>query len=176
MPRARTKREPPPHYRVRSDGRAEIRYPLGRGPDGKHRYVYRYPRDVDHAWELYAELELQHARGDLRRPDTLTVGQWLNRWIDSHTHASKSHLREMRRLAGMLTPFIGDRPLQKLTPVEVEAAINRLKASQTRDRYHPRPIAPRTVRMALGLLRSAYDKALALEVVHRNPAHLLSIT
>jgi integrase len=97
--------------------------------------------------------------GTLVDPSTITVGEWLHKWLAAQTLSPRA-AETYAVVVGRLVSAIGTIPLQKLKPVHVHD-MQLLKRDGT-------PVAPATARQARRVLKAALQSALDLELVHRN--------
>jgi len=77
--------------------------------------------------------KLEKARGDSRsgqfiEPSTMTIGEWMNIWIDTYTLDIKDSTRSEYRqnIDAHIIPKLGNIPLQKLRPDAVQSFVNEL--------------------------------------------------
>jgi integrase len=116
------------------------------------------------AREALATFESEVASMDLTTPDHFTVAQLVDRYIDSRIDEwSPSTTRDARHLAKNHLSRLGDIDARRLRPVQVDDFLRAL-------RDHPA-----TARNARSLLRAAYEDAIRLELVDRNPARLARV-
>jgi integrase len=149
------------NYRLRADGRWEVRFTL---PNGKSKSLYAQTRQ---------EVQQKH-RGALRDLDNglnvsagrQTVGQFLTHWLEdvarpSVRASSYRHYEQMLRIH--IVPDLGRIPLKELTPAQVQHLLNKKSKSG---------LAPRTVGHIRAVLRDALNQALRWGLVTRNAAAL----
>ncbi len=93
---------------------------------------------------------------------TITVGEWLDAWLSASeaTVGPQTHARYSQVVRNDLKPAIGDVRLRRLAPVHVE---------DLRDEMLRRAM-PATVKYSLGVLSTALNRAVARDLVERNPA------
>jgi integrase len=120
------------------------------------------------ALEAMAELQRGHRLGTAVEPSKLTVGQFLDGWLEvvkatkaSATYATRSHHVEYAR------PVLGDIPLQALTELDVERMAARLAASGGRA---GRGLAPRSIADVCTTLTTALNDAVRKRLIPRNVA------
>jgi integrase len=95
-------------------------------------------------------------------PNRITVGDWLNLWINT-TKAEvspKTHERYAEIVRCYLLPAIGSIQLQRLTPSDIQRGYNRFD----------RDPSPRTRRHVHRILKSALSRAVEQQAIARNPA------
>jgi integrase len=120
-------------------GRCIRYYPrleLPRGPDGRRRFeaLGGYPTRK-HAEAALADALARRSHGFALDPAKLTVDQYLDRWL-AHVRTSlraRTVARYTALLRDHVRPHVGARPLNQLTPLEVQAIYDRLAISGRRD-------------------------------------------
>jgi integrase len=126
---------------------------------------------------------LSEARKELRRllksaddgvhiaPATLSLGEYVRGWLDGANDLSPKTLERYRQLAEQqIIPHLGVVELQKLRPAQIQewhAMI--LKTGG----MGGRPLSARTVGHAHRLLHRALERAMRLEIIARNVAHVV---
>jgi integrase len=151
----------------RSTGSFWIRYSLGRDPVSSKR---RWATATVKGSRKDAERELTRR---LRTVDTgehpeaskMTVANWLGLWLAS-TKAEvspKTHERYAEIVRCYLVPGLGQLPLQRLTPTDIQRAYTRFTRNPS----------PRTRRHIHRILRSALARAVEQQALARNPADAL---
>ena len=109
-------------------------------------------------------------RGEYIDRSTLTVDQYLHRWLEGHalevkprTRAGYAHL-----IAVYVTPRIGARRLQELRPADLSGLYRDLLAAGGKDE---RPLSTRTVEYVHAVLRKAFADAVRTDqLLSSNPA------
>jgi integrase len=160
MPRTTT--DLPPYTYLKTDGRYELRFPIGK-LEGKYQYITKYTRTLEEAWTIYSQINADHSRGKLSAPSTITVQEWINRQLGRKRTLRPSSQTENARIAGKITQTLGGYRLQQLTATDIEDWIDRLDLSQ------------RTRKKALGMLRKALDRAVAADIIPKNPAFTVEL-
>lgn len=148
-------------------------------------YVIRVPDPVTGktkpAWfggfdtALSAKLARDKARvavgqRDYIAPTKLTVGEYLNAWIDGHARKIKpTTLNRYRELIkDYLIPRLGSIKLQELKPLHVEKFYNSMSEQVG---VAGKPLSPRTARQAGAILKTALKQAVEVEnLITINPA------
>lgn len=107
-------------------------------------------------------------KGTYVAPQDLTVGAWLERWIDAHQVELKpSTIRSYReKIDCYLVPAIGHERLQTLSPSRLSVVWRDLHISGGKG---GRPLSPRTVQYARAVLRKALQDALVDRLIPINP-------
>ena len=151
----------------RSPGSYRLRYSLGRDPSGKRKWGTATVRGTRKEAERELSRLLRSAdTGEHVASERMTVGEWLVLWIDT-TRAEvspKTHERYSDIVRCYLIPAFGGLRLQRLTPSD----ISRAYAGFDRDP------SPRTRRHIHRILKSALARAVAQQVLARNPADTLT--
>lgn len=107
-------------------------------------------------------------RGTYVAPQDLTVGQWLDRWIEAHAVTLKPSTAKSYRdnIDRYLRPSIGGERLQALSPSRLSMAFKDLYEHGGKS---GRPLSPRTVEFARAVLRRALQDAVIDRVLEVNP-------
>lgn len=149
--------------RERSPGVWELRVYVGRDPANPTRKVWKSKtfrggeRDATKALARLT-VEVDDTRPRTLR-DTQTVAELVDRYITTRSAEwSPATTRDARHLARNHLARIGTTPADKLRPLDVETFLSSLAEH------------PATARNARSLLRAAYEDAVRLELVDRNPA------
>ncbi len=100
-------------------------------------------------------------------PCKLTVGEWLTIWQNEYLvgiarNTVCSYKSDCRN---HIIPALGAIPLSKLTPIMIQRFYNGLRNKRTGE-----PLNPKTVRDIHGTFHRALNKAVALDLIARNPA------
>jgi integrase len=159
------------HIRQRSPGSWEIKYDIERDPaTGRRRVRYRTvkgaKRDAQRALrEALAAVD----RGQHVEPGRMTVGDWLQQWLDvsAHTVAPKTHERYAEIVAKHLVPALGAIRLAKLAPVHIQAYYAAALASGRRDGKGG--LSAQTVVHLDRVLSRALKRARQLRLIAANP-------
>jgi integrase len=162
------------HIRERSPGSFEIRYSWKDAVTGRRRTatatVCGTRKDAQR--ELRSRLtaldENRHTD-----PSRLTVGQWLETWLNSIREevSPKTHERYGELVRHFLVPELGGLPLQKLTSVSIQAAYTKWSTEGRRDGKSG-GLSPRTRRHIHRVLFAALSRATEHDppLLSRNPA------
>jgi integrase len=116
---------------------------------------------------LLAEVE----NGTAVDPSRVTVAEWLRGWFDEAADLSPKTLERYRQLAEkQIIPHLGATALQKLRPAQIhDWHTTLLKCGGAGGR----PLSARTVGHAHRVLHRALERAMRLEIVSRNVAHVI---
>ncbi len=149
--------------RQRVDGRWEACLHL---PDGRRTYHYAKTQKEVRDWLVARRRELQ--LGEYTPPDRQTLGEFLQHWLTDSVKVrvrpkTYSSYESLVRVHVMPTP-LARRPLQGLTPQELQAWLNARVESGT---------SPRLAQYIHAVLRSALEQAYKWLMVPRNIAKLV---
>ena len=133
----------------------------------KQRWFSGYATKTEAQDELIRMLR-ELKTGQYIDPDNLSVGAWLDRWLGSFCiHLSPYTLRGYEGIVEQAKAEVGDVPLQKLNAARVQQMVAKWQTEGTSaDRG---PLAATTVRKSLACLSAAFNKAVELEMLRRNP-------
>lgn len=108
------------------------------------------------------------AEGTYVPPRDLTVGAWLDAWLDAHAGTLKPSTENSYRskVATLLLPTIGHVKLQALTPMQLSKLWADLAAHGGTD---GRALSPRSVEYARAILRKACADAVTERLLSVNP-------
>jgi integrase len=161
------------HIRERSRGSFEIRYTLGTDPGpGKRRVATATVKGNRKA----AERELRRLlrtvdTGEHVDPTRMTVRVWLTQWhqtVQSEV-SPKTHERYGEIVNNYLIPALGNLPLAKLAPINIQHAYNGWATGGRQD-GKPGGLSPRSRRHIHRILKSALSRAVEQQLLARNPA------
>ena len=164
------------HIRRRGRNSFELKYDVPREEGGRHTVYRSFKGTRKEAQAELARLVARAADGGHVDPTKLTVGAYLverlAHWRASGTISPKTAERYAGLIAGQIIPFIGDRPLQKLTTLNIETWHTALKTKGRRGR-NGKPdgqggVSARTVGHAHRLLSKAPCEAARHELLVRN--------
>ncbi len=166
-------RRPIGHIRKRALDSWELRYSLGTDPaTGKRRIVTLSMKGKREAAEKELRRRLRMLdTGEHVDPTRMTVGQWLKTWLETVRAeiSPKSHERYTEIVENFLVPTLGNLPVAKISPVDIQKAYNGWATGGRRDRKLG-GLSPRTRRHIHRILRSALSRAVEQQVIARNPA------
>ena len=158
-----------------SDGRRRRSCPECEGPlrDSQRRRRewhsgFERKRDAETAAiELLGRMQ----RGDHVAPSTQTLREYLlNDWLPVRQERIEANTWEIEavQVRAYVLPRLGARPLQDLTPAELEHFYAELRSNGRRS--GPGGLAPKTIKNVHGILRKALGDAMRLGKLARNPA------
>lgn len=131
--------------------------------DGKRQQVTKTTHSKRQAEKLKTEMLAEIDKGTFIKPVNLTVGAFLNQWLDGYvrsTVSSKTHKLYSYITRVHLIPAFGSLPLQQLRPQHIQA----LYADKLQQ-----GLSPRTVQLHHVTLHKALDNAIKTGILVRNP-------
>lgn len=149
------------NIRKRKDGRWLVTFPTGLYKDnGKREYVYRYTDTQAEAAEVLRQLQAEKAMGISQSTTTVTVGEWMENWIEKHkapklAPATLTSYRNNFRLH--IKPYIGNIPLKKLGTYQIQRCLDAIGGSCS------------TFVKNYNICHGALEKAVELGMIVRNP-------
>src|SRR5262249_33710452 len=106
--------------------------------------------------------------GTLPEPSKMTVAEYLRGWLDGPNDLAPKTAERYRELAeNQIIPHLGNKPMQRLKPAEIEQWHKTLVTSGAKNGG---PLAARTVGHAHRVLHRLLQMALDSELVARNVA------
>lgn len=101
-------------------------------------------------------------------PSNITVGAYLDRWIEGHAVDLKASTEKSYRgnIARYLKPYFGNLRVQELSPTDLSATFKRMHETGG---TNGKPLSPRTVAFARTVLRMAMQAAISDRVIAVNP-------
>jgi integrase len=154
------------HIRQRSPGSWEIKFDAGRDPvTGKRKTRFVTVKGGKKA----AQQELRRLlatvdEGRFVEPSKLTVGQYVERWLDEHAKykvSAKTFERYAELLRLHAVPVIGHHPLTRLDPLQIQA----LHAA-----IRERGLSAQTIKHCHRVLSQALRQAVRMRLIARNLA------
>ena len=160
------------HLRQRSPGAWELRYSLGADPaTGRRKTATATVRGT----RKDAERELRRLlravdTGEHVDPNRLTVREWLGQWLAAVKQevAPRTHERYGEIVRHFLLPALGNLPLAKLAPTQIQTLYTSLAEGGRRD-GKPGGLSPQTRRHVHRILSSALSRAVEQQLLARNP-------
>src|SRR5262245_48329872 len=150
------------NIQARSPGSFRLRYDLGRDPvTGKRRIAATTVQGTRKDAERELTRLLRTAdTGEHIDPTRMTVGEWLDHWIETvSTEVSpKTHESYAEIVRCYLKPALGVHRLDKLVPSHIQDAYNKWAVSGRRDRK-PGGLSPSTRRYINVILSAALTRS-----------------
>lgn len=153
----------------RDDGRWEGKYTLGRDP-GTGKQIRRsvYGKTQKEVTQKLQKALTAISEGTYIEPSKMTVGQWLNVWIDDYCVDVKPRTLDKYRstINNRLIPYLGRIKLKDLGPHHIQHVYNGL----LRGEEGFRQLSPKSVRDTHGTLHRALKQAVELDYMRSNPS------
>ena len=160
--------------RKRADGRWEGRIVVGHKEDGKPIYRSVFAEKQSDLMPRLNELKMQYAGVELTEESSITLGEWLGRWMEEY---KKPILRQStysgygKDIENHILPYLGAKKLTQLKTADIQKHYNRLlESGRKNDIGKGKGLANATVRGIHMVLREALDSAVREGLIPRNPA------
>lgn len=117
------------------------------------------------AQQELAKLIADTQRGGIADPSTVTVGDYLDTWLESKrsSRSETSHNIQAKLLKSYIRPAIGDKRLQKFAPAELRRFYGGLRSLKD-----DTPLGAASQRQIHQFLKQAFQDALRDEIITRN--------
>lgn len=160
--------------RKRGDGRWEGRIVVGHKNNGKPIYRYVLAKTQKELTEKLHTLIETYRDSDLTEESSMTLGEWLDRWINDYMSLTirESTLDGYKALIkNQIKPYIGDKPLSSLTTQDIQKFYNTVKEKGRvkPDKIHGSQLSDSVVRSIHMLLHEALDAAVRDRIIIKNP-------
>ena len=101
--------------------------------------------------------------GGLLKPSAIKLSDWIDQWLKLYLPNIEATTRAgyEESIKTRLIPYIGNTPLNRLTPQIIQQWINKLSTEEG--------LAPKTVKNVFLNLKSSLDKAVTLKMIADNP-------
>jgi integrase len=158
-------------------GRVVWGYSLDAGKDeaGTRKRIFKsgfqFQREAEAArLKVLKEME----DGVLAQPDPRTLGEFFNQWLEEYAQhqCSRKTVERYRELARHVTKHLGQTPLGKVTPLQLQRVYNTLLTS---GKKNGTPLSRKTVRHVHGLVHVALQTAVKWHLLRLNPADACSL-
>lgn len=149
-------------YRRKSDGRWCGSITIDAGPGGKCKRRVIYGKTRQEVRDKLAELQSQKAAGMLTDAAQMTVGQYLDHWVENisrPTVRDGTHRSYVGIIKKFLKPTLGEVRLDKLSPVAVQSLYGKLEADG---------VSARRRQMVHAVLRRSLNIAVRQGLIIRN--------
>ena len=160
--------------RKRADGRWEGRIVVGHKEDGKPIYRSVFAEKQGDLMPKLHELKDQYAGVELTEDSSITLGEWLGRWLEDY---KKPTLRQStftgysKDIANHILPYLGSKRITQLKTAEIQKHYNRLlESGRIQDNGKGKGLSNATVRSIHMILREALDSAVREGLIPKNPA------
>lgn len=127
---------------------------------------------VKEALAAQAAAATEAARGTLVDANTVTVGDYLQEWLEAKraSRAGRTHQMQQDLLRLHIMPGLGSRRLQKLTPAELRRFFDSLNTERVTDGVTRAPLGRSSQRLIHQFIHQAFKDALEVELIPRNIA------
>ena len=164
--------------RKRKDGRWEGRYTAGYDKDGKvitKNVLGKTQAEVKEKLKTAIE---ESQKLDPTRTGQYTVQTWVTLWYEVFIKPQiRPNTKQFYRncMENHLFPALGNCPLEKLSTIQIQRAINEMSEHGRNHYYSHIPLkettlSPRIMQGILGILRKSLDQAVAEKLILSNPA------
>jgi integrase len=155
-------------YIERSPSNWRLRIEGARGMDGKRTFSYETIRgSEDDARRRRFEILKAHEDGSWAKPDKLTLGAFLERYLEQRQALGKICRGSAETYEAMLhanvLPVLGGQRLQRITGAEIQALYTALLTRKDR------PLAPASVVLIHRVLKTAFKSARKTRLIVVNP-------
>ena len=160
--------------RKRADGRWEGRIVVGHKEDGKPIYRSVFAEKQSDLMPKLHELKDQYAGIELTEDSSITLGEWLGRWLEEYkkpTLRPSTFAGYSKDIANHILPYLGAKKLTQLKTADIQKHYNRLlESGRMKDNGKGKGLSNATVRGIHMVLREALDSAVREGLIPKNPA------
>lgn len=144
-----------------------IREPDPETGKSKPRWFSGFPTR-DAAKKARDKARVSVTRGTYVAPSTITVGEWLDKWMSAHSVELKpSTIHGYQQKIDMyLKPTLGTKKVQALSPSMLSTVFREMGEAGGKD---GKPLSPRSVEYARSVLRKAMNDAVVDRLIEINP-------
>jgi integrase len=169
--------------RQRKDGRWEARYTVGRDP-GTGKQIQRsiYGESEKEVLKQLQAVQVDLTNGTYTEPSKMTVGAWLDIWIEEYTKNVKDTTKRayMDNVRLHIKPTLGAIKIQKLNAHTVQSFYNKLAESDRAKQKGQKKEAPdglsaKTIRNIHAILHKALKQAVLLSYIKTNPSEACTL-
>ncbi len=160
--------------RKRVDGRWEGRIVVGHKENGNPIYRSVFAEKQSDLMPRLNELKMQYAGVELTEESSITLGEWLGRWLEEY---KKPILRPStysgygKDIENHILPYLGTKKLTQLKTADIQKHYNRLlESGRMNNNSKGKGLSNATVRGIHMVLREALDSAVREGLIPRNPA------
>ena len=160
--------------RKRADGRWEGRIVVGHKEDGKPIYRSVFAEKQGDLMPKLHELKDQYAGVELTEDSSITLGEWLERWLNEYKKPilrPSTYAGYSKDIANHILPFLGSKRITQLKTADIQKHYNRLlESGRIQDNGQGKGLSNATVRGIHMVLREALDSAVREGLIPKNPA------
>lgn len=159
--------------RKRGKDSYEIAVYLGKGPDGKPKYIYRTIRTKDEkkAIEEARKLARQVEEGRYSELANMPLGDFLDRWLEDYVkvhNRQKTYESYEMLIRVHIKPALGKIKIGKLKPLDIQRFYAQKLAGPRADGKAGK-LSPTTIKRMHEVLRSAFGQAIRWEMIDKSP-------
>jgi integrase len=170
----------------RGDNKWLVRIFKGRNDHGKKQYLSKMITGPKRDAQTYLSKTLIEIReGTFIDPTPLTVGEYLDKWLESAANAKVSE-RTFAEYSALLKRYVleplGMKKLSDLRPLDIQSLYSSMLSPKLKDGEEPEEgviyglgVSARTVRYTHAVLSSALKQAVRWGMLYRNPAELVQL-
>ncbi len=160
--------------RKREDGRWEGRIVAGHKKDGSPIYRAVFAEKQSELMPKLQELKDQYAGVELTEDSSITLGEWLERWLNEYKKPilrPSTYAGYSKDIANHILPYLGSKRITQLKTAEIQKHYNRLlESGRMQDNGKGKGLSNATVRGIHMILREALDSAVREGLIPKNPA------
>lgn len=151
--------------RKRPDGRWEARYTVGFDPiTGKQIRKSVYGKTQKEVRMALTKISAEIDDGGYLEPTKMKTGAWLDTWTSDYICGNKPATQGAYKehVKVHLKPYIGNVPLAKLAPQQIQALYRKLMTDKS--------LSPKTIKNIHGVIHKSLEQAKKLGYIKTNPA------
>ena len=160
--------------RKRADGRWEGRIVVGHKHDGRPIFRSVFAKKQGELMGKLAELKEQYAGAELTEDSSITLGEWLKRWMEEYKKPilrSSTYTGYSTDISNHILPHLGNKKLTQIRTADLQKHYNRLlESGRIRENGTGKGLSNATVRGVHMILREALDSAVREGLIPQNPA------
>lgn len=160
--------------RKRADGRWEGRIVVGHKHDGRPIFRSVFAKKQGELMGKLAELKEQYAGAELTEDSSITLGEWLKRWMEEYKKPilrSSTYTGYSTDISNHILPHLGNKKLTQIRTADLQKHYNRLlESGRIRENGTGKGLSNATVRGVHMILREALDSAVREGLIPKNPA------
>ena len=160
--------------RKRADGRWEGRIVVGHKENGNPIYRSVFAEKQSDLMPKLHELKDQYAGVELTEESSITLGEWLGRWMEEYKKPilrPSTYSGYSKDIENHILPYLGAKKLTQLKTADIQKHYNRLlESGRKNDIGKGKGLSNATVRGIHMVLREALDSAVREGLIPRNPA------
>ena len=164
--------------RKRSDGRWEARIVVGHKENGNPIFRSVFAEKQSDLMPKLNELKAQYAGIEITEESSITLGEWLDRWLEEYKKPMirpSTYRGYKADITNHILPYLGQKKLMQLKTADIQKHYNYLlKSDRKKDNGKGEGLSNATVRGIHMVLREALDSAVREGLIPINPADATS--